>query len=113
MLIVLPCAVSLAATHLCLVRPMKHYFRPRIQCEGAQIVAVWGMWKRAQLLNLVKKSSTGAGEFDLLNPSLTNCPQICTIQELTPVFSPTRGDPRFEALAEKIVPAREFRASPK
>jgi TolB-like protein/Flp pilus assembly protein TadD len=30
-----------------------------------------------------------------------------------PLLTPLRGDPRFEALAEKIVPAREFRASPK
>jgi TolB-like protein/Tfp pilus assembly protein PilF len=30
-----------------------------------------------------------------------------------PMLDPLRGDPRFEALAEKIVPAREFRASSK
>src|SRR5262245_2627738 len=30
-----------------------------------------------------------------------------------PLLDPLRGDPRFEALAEKIVPAREFRASSK
>jgi hypothetical protein len=26
-----------------------------------------------------------------------------------PFLAPLRGDPRFEALAEKIVPAREFK----
>ena len=30
-----------------------------------------------------------------------------------PLLDPLRGDPRFEALAEKIVPAREFRAASK
>jgi TolB-like protein/Flp pilus assembly protein TadD len=30
-----------------------------------------------------------------------------------PLLAPLRGDPRFEALAEKIVPTREFRASSK
>jgi len=30
-----------------------------------------------------------------------------------PLLDPLRGDPRFETLAEKIVPAREFRASSK
>jgi TolB-like protein/Tfp pilus assembly protein PilF len=30
-----------------------------------------------------------------------------------PILDPLRGDPRFEAIAEKIVPAREFRGSPK
>jgi tetratricopeptide (TPR) repeat protein len=30
-----------------------------------------------------------------------------------PLLTPLRGNPRFEALAEKIVPAREFRASSK
>jgi TolB-like protein/Flp pilus assembly protein TadD len=30
-----------------------------------------------------------------------------------PLLTPLHGDPRFEALAEKIVPAREFGASPK
>jgi TolB-like protein/Tfp pilus assembly protein PilF/class 3 adenylate cyclase len=30
-----------------------------------------------------------------------------------PMLDPLRGDPRFEALAQKIVPAREFRASSK
>ena len=30
-----------------------------------------------------------------------------------PLLTPLRGDPRFEALAEKIVPPREFRASSK
>ena len=30
-----------------------------------------------------------------------------------PLLDPLRGDPRFEALAEKIVPAREFRGSSK
>ena len=30
-----------------------------------------------------------------------------------PLLTPLRGDPRFEALAEKIVPTREFRASSK
>src|SRR6266536_2162777 len=30
-----------------------------------------------------------------------------------PLLDPLRGDPRFEALAEKIVPMREFRASSK
>jgi len=30
-----------------------------------------------------------------------------------PMLDPLRGDPRFEALAEKIVPASEFRASSK
>jgi tetratricopeptide (TPR) repeat protein len=30
-----------------------------------------------------------------------------------PLLDPLRGEPRFEALAEKIVPAREFRASSK
>jgi hypothetical protein len=29
------------------------------------------------------------------------------------LVDPLRDDPRFEALAEKIVPAREFRASSK
>jgi serine/threonine-protein kinase len=30
-----------------------------------------------------------------------------------PLLTPLRGDPRFQALAEKIVPTREFRASSK
>ena len=30
-----------------------------------------------------------------------------------PLIDPLRGDPRFEALAEKIVPARDFRGSSK
>jgi hypothetical protein len=30
-----------------------------------------------------------------------------------PLLDPLRGDPRFEALAEKIVPASQFRASSK
>jgi hypothetical protein len=30
-----------------------------------------------------------------------------------PLLDPLHGDPRFEALAEKIVPARELRVSPK
>jgi TolB-like protein/Flp pilus assembly protein TadD len=32
---------------------------------------------------------------------------------IDPLLAPLHGDPRFEALAEKIVPAREFRASSK
>jgi hypothetical protein len=30
-----------------------------------------------------------------------------------PLLDPLRGDPRFEALAEKIVPAREFAGAPR
>ena len=30
-----------------------------------------------------------------------------------PMLDPLRGDPRFEALAEKIVPTQEFRTSSK
>jgi hypothetical protein len=42
-----------------------------------------------------------------------NDDELCYLR-IDAFFDPLRGDPRFEALAEKIMPAREFaRAAPK
>ena len=56
--------------------------------------------KRDETIRWLEQSVTDAGPD---NPYL----------RVHPVLDPLRGDPRFEALAEKVVPAREFRGSAK
>ena len=55
--------------------------------------------KRDEAIRWLEQSVTDAGPD---NPYL----------RVHPFLDPLRGDPRFEALAEKVVPAREFRGSP-
>ena len=56
--------------------------------------------KRDEAIRWLEQSVTDAGPD---NPYI----------RVHPFLDPLRGDPRFEALAEKVVPAREFRGSPK
>jgi tetratricopeptide (TPR) repeat protein len=56
--------------------------------------------KRDEAIRWLEQSVTDAGPD---NPYL----------RVHPFLDPLRGDPRFEALAEKVVAAREFRGSPK
>ena len=69
--------------------------------EAYSIAIVYlGLGDRAEAINWLEEGYRERDGFD-----------IAPIR-VDPMLAPLRGDPRFEALAEKIVPARDFTAAP-